>query len=97
MRLQGRPANVGHFHDKVSVESFLCFIFERTLGMLQIHSKFVDWYPWEDYLPHQHWLQLEDDFNDNRTVINPGWAVFVVAHKLMIGHFLTFHEEALGV
>jgi hypothetical protein len=40
---------------------------------------------------------LEDDFNDNRTVINPGWAVFVVAHKLMIGHFLTFHEEALGV
>jgi hypothetical protein len=42
-RLRGRPTNVGHFHGYVGPEKFICIIFERTMGMLPIPSKFVEW------------------------------------------------------
>jgi hypothetical protein len=43
-RPRGRPTNVDHFRDEVGPENFLCVIFEWTLGMLPIPSKFIKWF-----------------------------------------------------
>jgi hypothetical protein len=40
-RPRGRLANIGHFHEEAGLENFIPVIFNPTLGMLQIPSKFV--------------------------------------------------------
>jgi hypothetical protein len=41
-RPRGRPTNIGQFHEEVGPENFIGIIFQPTLGLLQIPSKFVD-------------------------------------------------------
>jgi hypothetical protein len=77
-RPRGRPDNIGHFRDDVGLENFLRIIFERTLGMLPIHSKFVVLHPSEGKI----------------TILTSSWCSFAVAHKMRVVHFLTFHKEA---
>jgi hypothetical protein len=49
-RPQGRMTNIGHFHKEAGLKNFIQTIFQSTLGMLQIPSKFIDSFgpiPWK--------------------------------------------------
>jgi hypothetical protein len=43
-RPQGRPTNIGHFHDKEDPEHFILVIFQPTLGSCPIPKAFVPWF-----------------------------------------------------
>jgi hypothetical protein len=98
----GRSTYVGHFHDDMAPEIFLGIIFEWTLGMLHIPSKFVEWF---GPIPGKTTVLINtgcswnmiSKFHGKRAIIDQGWASFAAAHKLKVGHFLTFQKDAPGV
>ncbi|KAK1614934.1 hypothetical protein QYE76_020451 [Lolium multiflorum] len=94
---RGRPTNVGHFHEDVGPNHFLCIIFKPTFGWLMIHQDFVKWF---GEIPSNIIITTNTRCNwrmttkreGNDAFIDQGWTAFAIAHHLKVGQFLTFKK-----
>ncbi|KAK1602295.1 hypothetical protein QYE76_016340 [Lolium multiflorum] len=87
---RGRPANVGHFHDKAGPDQFLRIIFKPTFGRLLIPQAFVKWF---EAIPSNIIIRnntgcswrMTTRREGNDAFIDQGWAGFAIAHQLKVG------------
>jgi hypothetical protein len=89
-RPRGRNVNVDNLHDHMGPARFLHIIFKRTMGMLPIPTKFVEWF---GPIPGKitvitntrcNW-RMTTKFHENRAIIDQGWTTFSISHKMLVG------------